>query len=110
MPPSSRPRRSRAPVDVFRYRDHREFLAVFYAQGKAAGLSYRGFARAAGLGAPNYLKLVIEGKRNLSADMAERFARACRLNDEATEYFKLLVAFNHALDDGERNVLPAESR
>ena len=56
------------------------------------------------------MKLVIEGKRNLSADMAERFARACRLNDEATEYFKLLVAFNHALDDGERNVLPAESR
>src|SRR6185503_1229769 len=37
--------------------------------------------------------------------MAERFARACRLNDEATEYFKLLVAFDHAPDDGERNVL-----
>lgn len=105
MASSTRPRRSRAPVDVFRYRDYREFLAAFYAQGKASGLSYRGFARSAGLGAPNYLKLVIEGKRNLSEEMAGRFARACRLNEESTEYFKLLVAFSHATEDAERNAL-----
>jgi uncharacterized protein (TIGR02147 family) len=102
---STRPRRSRAPVDVFRYRDYREFLAAFYAHGKASGLSYRGFARSAGLGAPNYLKLVIEGKRNLSEEMAGRFAGACRLNEESTEYFKLLVAFSHATEDAERNAL-----
>jgi uncharacterized protein (TIGR02147 family) len=105
VPAVSRPRRSRAPVDVFRYRDYREFLAAFYTQGKASGLSYRGFARLAGLGAPNYLKLVIDGKRNLSAEMAERFARACRLNKESSQYFTLLVAFNQASDDGERNAL-----
>jgi uncharacterized protein (TIGR02147 family) len=108
VPAVSRPRRLRAPVDVFRYRDYREFLAAFYAQGKAGGLSYRGFARVAGLGAPNYLKLVIDGKRNLSAEMAERFARACRLNEESTQYFTLLVAFNQAGDDGERNALHEE--
>jgi uncharacterized protein (TIGR02147 family) len=102
---ASRPKRSRAPVDVFRYRDYREFLAAFYAQGKHNGLSYRGFARVAGLGAPNYLKLVIDGKRNLSAEMAERFARACRLNEESTQYFSLLVAFNQATGDEERNAL-----
>lgn len=92
-------------MDVFRYRDYREFLRAFYAHKKASGLSYRGFSRAAGLGAPNYLKLVIEGKRNLSAHTAERFARACRLNVEATEYFKILVAFNQAKRDDERNQL-----
>jgi uncharacterized protein (TIGR02147 family) len=105
MPPTERPRRSRAPVDVFRFRDYREFLAAFYAHAKAAGSSYRGFARAAGLGAPNYLKLVIDGKRNLSKEMAGRFAAACRLNVESTEYFELLVAFNQADNDAERNVL-----
>jgi uncharacterized protein (TIGR02147 family) len=105
VPAASRPQRSRAPVDVFRYRDYREFLAAFYAQGKAGGLSYRGFARVAGLGAPNYLKLVIDGKRNLSAEMAERFAQACRLNEESTQYFTLLVAFNQATDDVQRNAL-----
>jgi uncharacterized protein (TIGR02147 family) len=105
VPPTERPRRSRAPVDVFRFRDYREFLAAFYAHAKAAGSSYRGFARAAGLGAPNYLKLVIDGKRNLSKEMAGRFAAACRLNAESTEYFELLVAFNQADNDAERNVL-----
>lgn len=101
-------KRQRAPVDVFRYRDYREFLAAFYQYKKQSGLSYRGFARAAGLGAPNYLKLVIDGKRNLSAEMAERFAEACRLNAEATAYFKALVAFNQAKDDAERNELHAK--
>jgi uncharacterized protein (TIGR02147 family) len=105
VPPIERPRRSRAPVDVFRFRDYREFLAAFYAHAKAAGSSYRGFARVAGLGAPNYLKLVIDGKRNLSKEMAGRFAAACRLNAESTEYFELLVAFNQADDDAERNEL-----
>lgn len=105
VPPSPRTKRTRAPVDVFRHRNYREFLAAFYAQGKSSGLSYRGFARAAKLGAPNYLKLVIDGKRNLSPEMAERFAAACRLNEEATAYFKLLVAFDQAESDDDRNAL-----
>jgi uncharacterized protein (TIGR02147 family) len=105
VPPTPRTRRSRAPVDVFRYRDYREFLAAFYAHSKAGGLSYRSFARAAGFGAPNYLKLVIDGKRNLSVEMAQRFALACRLNPESTEYFKLLVSFNQADNDVQRNEL-----
>jgi uncharacterized protein (TIGR02147 family) len=105
VPTRSNGKRQRAPVDVFRYRDYREFLRAFYAHKKQSGLSYRGFARLAGLGAPNYLKLVIEGKRNLSSAMAERFAAACRLNADATEYFKILVAFNQAKRDDERNEL-----
>lgn len=105
MPTASSKKRTRAPVDVFRYRDYREFLAAFYAHKKPSGLSYRSFARDAKLGAPNYLKLVIDGKRNLSSEMAERFAGACRLNAESTEYFKLLVAFNQATSDDERNEL-----
>jgi uncharacterized protein (TIGR02147 family) len=105
VPNSTRSKRSRAPVDVFRYRDYREFLAAFYAHAKPGGLSYRGFARTAGLGAPNYLKLVIDGKRNLSSQMAERFASACHLNAESTEYFGLLVAFNQAESDTRRNEL-----
>lgn len=105
VPDSSRPKRTRAPIDVFKYRDYREFLAAYYAHKKPGGLSYRAFARAAGLGAPNYLKLVIEGKRNLSPNTAQRFATACKLNADATEYFKLLVSFNQADTDEERNAL-----
>jgi uncharacterized protein (TIGR02147 family) len=90
------PVRQRSPVDVFRYSDYRRFLADFYQGQKRHGLSYRSFARRAGLGAPNYLKLVIDGQRNLMPEMAERFGRACGLQNAALEYFCELVRFCQA--------------
>lgn len=89
---------TRASVDVFRHRDYRAFLREFYQRRKRrkAGYSLRAFSRAAGLRSPNYLKLVMDGDRNLTADMALRFAKACDLSDEAVDYFCELVAFNQA--------------
>jgi uncharacterized protein (TIGR02147 family) len=96
--------RLRCPVDVFRYHDYRAFLAAYYEAKKPRGFSYRSFARAAGLGAPNYLQLVIQGRRNLTPEMAERFARTCGLGDDGVQYFKTLVAFNQAESRDEQKV------
>ncbi len=95
----------RCPIDVFRYHDYRAFLSDFYAAKKrrGRGFSYRAFSRAAGLGAPNYLKLVISGQRNLTSAMAERFAATCGLGREASDYFVTLVAFNQANNTDDRN-------
>lgn len=89
---------SRASVDVFRHRDYRSFLREFYGLRKRrkAGYSLRAFSLAAGLRSPNYLKLVMDGDRNLTADMALRFAKACDLSGDAVDYFCELVAFNQA--------------
>ena len=95
--------RRRSPIDVFRYLDYRAFLADFYKAKKSKGYSYRAFSRAAGLGAPNYLKLVIGGQRNLTPPMAARFANACGLSGDATEYFQQLVEFNQATSIEQRN-------
>jgi uncharacterized protein (TIGR02147 family) len=95
--------RRRSPIDVFRYLDYRAFLADYYKAKKDRGFSYRAFSRAAGLGAPNYLKLVIAGQRNLTAAMAARFAAACGLAGEAAEYFEQLVEFNQARGAEKRN-------
>src|SRR5262245_65039952 len=91
-------------VDVFAYLDYRAYLRDHYdaRKGKGRGFSYRSFARRAGLKSPNYLKLVIEGERNLSAAMAERFAQTCGLSDDELRYFVDLVAFNQAASLGER--------
>ncbi len=94
--------RSKCPVDVFLFQDYREFLRAYYNAKKSRGFSYRAFSRKAALGAPNYLKLVIENKRNLTSSMAERFAQACGLGSEATQYFMVLVAFNQATTVPER--------
>jgi uncharacterized protein (TIGR02147 family) len=90
-------------IDVFRYLDYRLFLSDYYRAGKGRGFSYRSFSRAARLRSPNYLKMIIEGQRNLTPEMAERFAAACRLKGEAAEYFVELVRFNQAGSDAERN-------
>lgn len=90
------PKRLRCPIDVFAHHDYRGFLAAYYRAKKPSGFSYRAFARAAGLGAPNYLQLVINGRRNLTPEMALRFAETCGLGKEAARYFVALVAFNQA--------------
>jgi uncharacterized protein (TIGR02147 family) len=95
--------RRRCPVDVFRYLDYRTFLADYYEAKKRRGFSYRAFSRATGLGAPNYLKLVIARKRNLKPEMAERFAASCGLSGEPAAYFQHLVEFNQAKTAAERN-------
>ncbi len=92
-------------MSVFHHRDYRAFLREYYEHKKEKeyGFSYRSFARKAGLRSPNYLKLVIEGKRNLTSEMASRFAQACDLEGEAADYFCELVAFNQARSSAERS-------
>ena len=63
------------------YMDFRLFLADFYNHKKDSTknllrpYSYGIFSAAADIKSPNYLKMIIEGKRNLSADMILKFAR-----------------------------------
>ena len=90
---------------MFGYLDYRAFLRDFYSarKTKGRGFSYRSFSRKAGLKSPNYLKLVIDAERNLSAEMAGRFAEACNLGEDEARYFADLVAFNQATTLAERN-------
>jgi uncharacterized protein (TIGR02147 family) len=96
--------------DVFAYLDYRGYLRALYASRKRRGASYRSFARRAGLRSPNYLKLVIDGERNLSARMAEQFGRACDLSGEALRYFVHLVTFNQARSSEARTSAHASLR
>jgi uncharacterized protein (TIGR02147 family) len=97
---------ARAAVDVFRYRDYRSFLREYYQLRKEhrGGYSLRAFSRGTGLRSPNYLKLVMDGDRNLTPSMALRFAEGCGLSGEAAEYFCELVAFNQARVAREREL------
>lgn len=101
-PPS--PAAAAPRVSVFDYLDHRAFLRDYYRERKATrGLSFRGFSRRAGLRSPNYLKLVIDGERNLSDEMAERFAKALGLTGDSAAYFTTLVRFAQASSTKERS-------
>src|SRR5689334_15492685 len=91
-------------ISVFQFADFRAYLRDYYANRKAhdAGFSHRAFARSAGFSSPNFLKLVMEGERNLGPKSIAPFARACGLTGEAADYFAELVAFNEARSREER--------
>ncbi len=94
-------------LNIYDYLDYRAFLRDYYVLKKAEtkSFSFRAFARRAELRSPNYLKLVMDGERNLTPEMAERFATACGLKSDQTHYFVDLVAFNQAKNSQDRDAL-----
>jgi len=91
------------------YTDYRLYLKDFYEfkrESGAVGLrkyTYAHFSAAADIKSPNYLKLIIEGQRNLSDEMVLKFAKALRLDREDTTEFLALVRYNQAIEPLERN-------
>lgn len=87
------------------FQDHRAYLRAMIAYLKATRpqFSYRYFSRVAGFSSPNFLKLVAEGKRNLSPQSIAKFARGLGLDQREQETFETLVLLGQAETDAERN-------
>jgi len=91
------------------FTDYRHYLREFYefrrnqTRSSLRPYSYANFAAAADIKSPNYLKLIIDGQRNLSTEMAKRFAKAMNLAKEDTEEFVALVDYTQATEPLERN-------
>ncbi len=96
--------------NVKHYLDFRKFLQDYYrfrrelSKNDLRPYSYAVFSAAANIKSPNYLKLIIEGRRNLSEDMIARFAKAMGLGKDQSEEFRLLVRYGQATDPAERNL------
>lgn len=92
-----------ATPQIFRYLDYRSYLGDFFAHRRAtAGLSHRGFARRAGFRSPNFIKLVIDGNRNLGPDSIPKIAKACELGPRERAYLRELVRFDRCRSSNER--------
>ena len=91
--------------DIFEYLDYRQFLQDYYRAGKEhqRAFSYRYLARRAGFSSPNFIKLVMDGSRNLGGDSPQRVARAFDLDGEETRFFVRLVAFGQADSTADKN-------
>lgn len=92
-------------VSVYDFLDYRAYLRAYYEAAKRTrpSFSFRLFSKLAGLRSPNFLKLVIEGERNLGADSVGRFAGALGLDAADGEFFADLVAFGQAQTMSEKN-------
>lgn len=83
---------------IFEYTNYRAFLSDLYRYRKAQSskVSFRQLARAAGFSSPNFLKLVMDGQRNLSRSGIDQVAKAIRLKQDEATFFRNLVFFNQA--------------
>ena len=91
------------------YSDFRLYLKDFYEHkrretaGSIRPYSYATFSAGADIRSPNYLKMIIEGQRNLSLEMVKKFAKALGFNKDDTEEFAALVEYCQATDPLDRN-------
>ena len=90
-------------ISIYDYLDYRRFLRDAFEEKKNTlqGFSYRTFSRSAGIVSPSFLKLVMDGKRNLTPSSIRKFARGFRLKPDEAEYFENLVLYNQAADEEE---------
>jgi uncharacterized protein (TIGR02147 family) len=93
-------------ITIFEYDNYRAYLGDLYKLYKETKphFSYRYFSQKAGFRSPNFLKLVIEGKRNLSPESIEKFSNALKLAKKEAEFFRVLVHLNQARTVGEKKI------
>ncbi len=88
---------------VFAYQDYRAFLQDYFDEMKGRKLlSWRIFAKQAGFTSPSYLKLVCQGKTNLSSAGINQVAAALDLKSVELDYFKILANFNQSKNPEEK--------
>lgn len=81
--------------EVFSFLDHRDFLRDWFQAKRlqSRSFSYRTFARKAGFASHAFLSEVIQGRRNLSEESAEKCVVALGLAGDAARYFTVLVHY-----------------
>lgn len=91
--------------NIFDYMDYRDYLDDFYNEKKKAnpGFSYQVFADKVGLKSKSFLKEVIDGKKNLTPESAQKINQTLKLGDKAFAYFLDLIEFIHVKSTEQKN-------
>ena len=96
---------------VMEYSSHRVFIRDYYTERKIrSGFTWRDFAKSVGYSSPVFLKLVCDGKANLSSAGVERVASAMGLIGVDLQYFRLLVQFSQEKNSAEQKRIYAQMR
>lgn len=90
---------------VYKYLCYRTYLFDYYQWQKKVGskYSYRAMADMLGFTSPNFLKLVIDGDRNISRESLTKITSGLGLSEKEKEYFSYLVFFSQAKNGVDKN-------
>lgn len=92
-------------ANIFKYVDFRKFLQerFLWLKKNRRGVTHRSLCKKGGFNSPNFLKLVMDGKRNLSEQSLSGVCQAFELEGKEVEFFKTLVLFNQAKKVGAKD-------
>jgi len=90
--------------NIYQFLNYRTYLQAWFDAKKQANprYSHRAFVRSTGQKSPSFLSDVMKGRRNLSPETADAFARVMKLSRAQKKFFQLLVQFQHAETDPEK--------
>jgi len=85
-------------IDIYLYLEYRKYLNDYYFFKKriTPSFSFRSFSHRAGFSTPNFLQLLIQGKRNLKRSSISSVSRAIGHAEEEARYFEAMVFFDQA--------------
>ncbi|MBR4785591.1 MAG: TIGR02147 family protein [Fibrobacter sp.] len=85
---------------IVEYQDYHLLVKDYYEERKRTSyFSWREFAKVAGFSSSTYLRLVSEGKSNLSRVTMDRMVNAMGLSGYEVDYFKAMVNYCNAKDE-----------
>lgn len=80
---------------IFGYLDFRQFLSDFVVFLRMSGtFSARKFALQVGFKSPSYLKMIIDGQRNIGPEVVQKLCTTLDLKKDESQFFEKLVLFN----------------
>lgn len=86
------------PPLIYNYLDYRKYLGdlIAFKKNQNKNFSYRFWARNCGFSSPNFIKLVVEGKRNLSAESIAKISDGFSMDSRQRDFFENMVLMNQA--------------
>jgi uncharacterized protein (TIGR02147 family) len=95
-------------ANVYNYLDFRKYLEDYQAARQATDKSFTKAFVCAKMGMPNnrgYFQNVIAGRKEVTKTFIERFIWVLELDEDESQYFRVLVQFNQSTIERERSLL-----
>jgi uncharacterized protein (TIGR02147 family) len=92
-------------ISVYQFTDYRQYIKAYFDERKKNDpkFSHRYLSRRLGLASPNFIMMVMQGKRNLTRTLAFRISGEFRHDPGEAGYFEYMVAFAQASTVSEKN-------
>jgi uncharacterized protein (TIGR02147 family) len=94
-----------AAINIYKHTDYRAYLRAWFEERKKSDpkFSHRYLCRRLGLTSPNFIMLVMQGKRSISRSLAFRISEEFKHSARETEYFESMVGFAQAKTMSEKD-------